>query len=141
MLDYEESCSTLNYSQLATEFLFLKSEKERIKKEETAINKRFDTLTMKVIPDKMAEDGFQNVTLKGIGRIQLSKQAYCSVPAGMKFELFKWLKDNDFEELITEVVNSSTLKAFITEQSELGNDIPETIVNYQPFMRATVVKA
>jgi hypothetical protein len=132
--------SPLNYPKLALLFKDLKDEKAVLKKKLAYVDMKYDILTQEIIPDKMAEDGFQTVSLKEGGRIQISGQAYCSTHAGMKEALFQWLRENDFEELVTEVVNPGTLKAFVKEQLEMGNPVPdEEIINYQPYSRATVV--
>jgi hypothetical protein len=50
------------------------------------------------------------------------------------------MHDNGFEDLITEVVNASTLKAFIKEQLDMGNPVPDdTVIRYDPYTRASVV--
>jgi hypothetical protein len=136
MKDYEE----MNYNELAIAVKELQAEHKAAKDIATAIYQKLEVLTTKIIPDKLAEDGFRSVNLADGGRIQLSSQAYCSTREGMKPALFAWLQEHDFPELITEVVNASTLKAFIKEQTELGNDVPpDEIVNYQPYSKASVV--
>lgn len=130
----------MNYQQLAEAVKKYQAEIADAKAAEARARNVYDTLTIEIIPDKMAEDGFRSVNLADGGRIQLSPQAYCSTRAGMKNALFQWLLDNDFQDLITEVVNPGTLKSFIKEQLEAGNPVPDDeIVNYQPFTRASVV--
>lgn len=140
--EYRSNIGMMKYPQLADEFRALADEKARLKALTSEITRKYDILTMEVLPDKLAEDGFRNVSLDSGFRFQASVQANCSTRAGQKEALFQWLTENGFPDLITEVVNPSTLKAFIKEQSELGNPVPdEDIVNYQPYTRVTLVKA
>lgn len=140
--EYEDSLWNLGYKELADEFSALKDEKDKLKKMVNEVEAKYEALTTRVLPDKMAEDGFKNVTLEGIGRFQASQQAYCSTRAGQKQALFDWLESNGFDDLITEVVNPSTLKAFIKECQDEGRPAPpDEIVNYQPFTRVTLVKS
>lgn len=132
--------SGMNYLQLSEVCMQLKEAKSDLKKQLADIDAQIDYVTIELIPEKLAEDGFSSVNLDNGKRIQLSSQAYCSTRAGQKEALFEWLQEHEFGELITEVVNPSTLKAFVKEQLEEGNEVPpDEIVNYQPFMRASVV--
>ena len=141
MEDYIQHRETLSYPELADEFRKLQDIKADLKRQSAIVTKQYDALTTQVLPDKMAEDGFRNVALAEGGRFQASAQAYCSTVGGMKFELFQWMRDNEFNDLITEVINASTLKAFITEQNKLGNPVPsDEIVNFNPYTRVTLVK-
>lgn len=136
-----EEFSCMGYPELGSAIKTLQAEKKVLKDQIGRLERKYDTITIEIVPDKLAEDGLRGAPLADGSRIQLSTQAYCSTRAGMKQALFDWMIAHDFEELITEVVNPSTLKAFIKEQREAGNETPDdTIVNYQPYSRATVVK-
>jgi hypothetical protein len=137
---FEQDCSGKGYNELATILMELQQRKDEIKKMESMVTAQIDAITIRVIPDKMAEDRFRSVNLVNGGSIRLSKQAYCSTREGQKQALFEWLQEHEFPELITEVVNPSTLKAFIHEQLEAGNPVPgEDIINWQPYTRASIV--
>lgn len=144
MSEYDDAVKryeVMSYKDLAIEFQALKQIKADAKLEAAAVEEKFDALTKQVIPDKMTEEGIKTIAIDGVGRLQLSAQAYCSTKAGMKDALFDWLIENDFKDLITDVVNASTLKAFIKEQLNLGEKVPpDEIINYDPYLRASVVK-
>ena len=131
-----------SYKELAGVFQALTQAKKDLKSELAVIEERLEALTIDVIPDKLAEDGMKNVTLADIGRWQVSPQAYCSTRAGMGPAVQDWMREHGFEDIISEVINASTLKAFIKEQLELGNDVPgDDLVNYEPYLKASLVKA
>lgn len=134
--------SAMSYSQLATVYRQIDGDIKELKQLMSQAQKLFDLLTKEVLPDKINEDGFRNVPLKEGGRFQPSVQAHCSVRAGMKPDLFNWLHEHEFDDLVTEVVNPSTLKSFIKEQLQAGNPVPsEEVVNYEPYTRVTLVKS
>lgn len=140
--DYEDTLGSMNYGDLAQEFKYLRESMDEAKKLHADLWKRYEVLTTQVLPDRMAEDGFKNITLEGVGRFQASEQARCSTREGQKEALFQWLQDNGFEDLITEVVNPSTLKAFVKECRDGGRPVPpDEIVNYEPYTRVTLVKS
>src|SRR5262245_50036848 len=47
----------------------------------------YDLLRLKLIPDKMMGDNLQNITYKGIGRVQLTADVLVSQKKGLKDEL------------------------------------------------------
>lgn len=125
-------------AQLLTEAKVAKEEADKVRKQ---ANEYFDLLRLEIIPDKMEEIGVSSMRIKGLGTLSTTADAYVSVKSGMKEELHAWLIANGFESFITEQVNSSTLKAFVKEQDAKGNPIPDdSIINYTPFLRASVTK-
>lgn len=134
---YEE----LTLTQLAKEMVRLKEAKTQADEALKAATAEFDLVRLKVVPDKMSELDISSMNINGVGRLGIAGDAYCSTLKGQKGALFQWMEDNDHVSLITEVINPSTLKAFIKEQKDLGNPIPDdTIISYTPFLRASVTK-
>ena len=132
---------TKSYKDLAILFRELRDKKAKLKSELRTIEAKIDALTVDVIPDKLAEDGFKNVRVDGVGQIKLSTQAFCSTRAGMSEAVREWMVEHGFGELVTETINPATLKSFIKEQMEHGGDVPpDDLINFQPYSRATVVK-
>jgi hypothetical protein len=131
---------SLKYPQLADVIHQFKKDIKAHEEHIKGLNFILDVITKEIIPDRLAEDGMRGVPLADGSRIELRSNAYCSTRAGMKEALFNWLIEQELDELITEVVNPSTLKSFIKEQLESGNPVPpDEIVNYQPYVQATLV--
>lgn len=141
--EWTRKFESMNFPELAAEFRRLKSELDEAKKRETKIRSIFDLLTIEIIPDKMAENGFRTLNLAdGGGRIELRADARCNTAAGQGERLREWLKEHGYEAIVSESVHPGTLKAFIKEQKAAGEEVPpEDIVSYNPFTRATVVRA
>lgn len=143
-IDYDktvEHYSAMKLPQMAAELKSLNQEVEAQDRILKDLKAKRDILRINVIPERMEEEGTSNATYKGVGRLQLTGDAHVSTVKGAKDDLMQWLIDNDFEDLITEVVNASTLKAFYKEQFEKGNPVPpDTIVRFDPFTRASITK-
>ena len=133
-------CEGLTWPQLADKVYELRNLKADLKKRQTEIQKQLEVVCREVIPDRMAEEGLRGIPLTDGSRLELRSYAFCSVKAGQKENLFNWLSDHDHGDLISEVVNPSTLKAFIKEQLEAGNEVPpDDVVSYDPYVEATLV--
>jgi hypothetical protein len=130
----------MGWPEMAETIRGLQSKKAGLQDQIKNINERLKVMCIDVIPDKMAQDGLRGVPLADGGRIELRSKAYCSVRAGQKPALESWLVEIDAEDLIQPTVNASTLKAFVKERLDRGDEIPEEIINYQPFVEATLIK-
>ena len=106
----------------------------------TYIQKKYDYLSIEVIPDRMDEEDIKSLTIKGLGRMQLKSDIRCNVLAANKEAVQNWLTDNGHASMINPTINSGTFKAFIKERMKDGKDWPEDLVNVSPYSRASVVK-
>lgn len=99
-----------------------------------------DIIRFEVIPSTMDDQGIQSVNIKGVGTLYLSGEVLVSVKQAMGPDLQDWLRDHGFGDLISEVVNSSTLAAFVREQMKAGHEVPEHLLNIHPRTRAAIKK-
>ncbi len=104
------------------------------------LQKQWDDLRKVHIPNKMEEMGIESVRIEGVGTVSERTDAYCSTPAKNKQALYDWLEQHGHGDLITDTVNSSTLKAFMKEQILEGNDVPDDIVNFTPYTYVAITK-
>ena len=105
------------------------------------INKELDVIRTKKIPELMESMELRNVTIEGLGRVQLAADIYASTREGQKDAAMTWLRDCGYGGMITETYNASSLKALFRRLMADGTDIPEDIFNVTPFLRASIVKA
>ena len=119
----------------------LKEKITKLEREVKDLKAEYDILRKDVLVEKMEALGAGNINLKGIGRLTIRSDAYVNTVGGKREELFEWLRSNGFEDLVTETVNASTLKAFYKEQFEKGNEVPpEDIVSFTPFDMVSITK-
>ena len=119
----------------------LQAAKDDLESQLTIINKELDVIRTKKIPELMESMELRNVTIEGLGRVQLAADIYASTREGQKEAAMNWLRDLGYEGMITETYNASSLKALFRRLMVDGADIPEDIFSVTPFMRASIVKA
>lgn len=118
----------------------LQEEKNALEADLSAVNKELDFIRTKAIPELMESMELRNVTIEGIGRVQLASDIYTSTRDGKKDAAMEWLRDLGYEDMIQETYNSSSLKALFRRMLAEGIDIPDDIFNVTPFTRASIVK-
>ena len=119
----------------------LQGQKDKLETELSDINKELDVIRTKKIPELMESMELRNVTIEGLGRVQLAADIYASTREGQKEAAMTWLRDCGYENMITETYNASSIKALFRRLMADGADIPDDIFNVQPFLRASIVKA
>ena len=119
----------------------LQGQKDKLETELSDINKELDLIRTKKIPELMESMELRNVTIEGLGRVQLAADIYASTREGQKETAMTWLRDCGYDNMITETYNASSLKALFRRMISEGIDIPDDIFNIQPFIRASIVKA
>lgn len=130
----------MNLRQLAERMKATRAELDDTKADASALQKEWDSLRKKWLPKKMEEMGIVDVRFEGVGTVSERTDAYCTTPAKNKAALYEWLNENGHGDLITDTVNASTLKAFIKEQILEGNDVPDHIVNFEPYTYVAITK-
>lgn len=106
-----------------------------------AAQNHYDHLSIRVVPDKMEDEGVSVLTLPGIGRVNCRADLRVNTIKGFRASLFDWMRDNGHEDMVTDTINSSTLKAFLKEQMAEGNDVPpEEYLSIHPYTRAVITK-
>ena len=119
---------------------FLQRHKDLLENELSDINKELDLIRTKKIPELMETMELRNVTIEGLGRVQLTADMYVSTREGQKAAAMTWLNDCGYSNMITETYNASSLKALIRRMMVQGTEIPDDIFNVHPFVRASITK-
>lgn len=134
--DYGE----MDLAELAAEMKRTEVELADAKAVATDLQKKWDLLRKNIIPEKMESMGLETTRITGIGTIGFRHDAYCNVIKGAAPDLMEWLRDNGAGDLIKENVNSSSLKAYIKELFNNGEEIPEAYVNFNPYTYVSITK-
>jgi hypothetical protein len=138
MTDEYEALDLIELARLMRQ---TQTELDEAKAKCTALQKDFDELRIQVIPSRMEELGVKNITLDGVGRLQVTADMYVNTPANNRVAVQEWMREHDHAELISATINGSTLKAWVKEQMKNGEEIPTDLINISPFMRASITKA
>lgn len=119
----------------------LQGQKDKLETKLSDINKELDVIRTKKIPELMESMELRNVTIEGLGRVQLAADIHASTREGQKEAAMTWLRDCGYDNMITETYNASSVKALFRRLMADGVNIPDDIFNVQPFLRASIVKA
>lgn len=125
--------------ELANKLRGLKDLKEAQEADLKDTNMAIEAITKVLLPQKMDEQGIQNVKIDGVGRISLRGEVYASILAENRELAYDWLRNTGRAALITNTVNPSTLKAAAKEWIKNGEEIPE-FIKITPATVATLTR-
>lgn len=151
------------YKDLAARMVELAHAKKLAEMEVSRIGAEFDVIRLRVVPNRMADEGIKGLRIEGVGRLGLTSDAYCNLIPGAKEGLFNWMREHEYGDLIKEEVNPSSLKSLVksihadhlaleTEFNPAADAEPDPeadkdefeqiseFVKFTPFMRASVTK-
>ena len=136
-----EEFEAMSVPELAGALRELKSRLEEVGRLKTEIQKSYDFLSMDVLPERMDEEGIQTLKIKDVGRLQMSSDIRCAVPAANRDAVKDWLTEHGHGSMVSETINASTLKAFVREMMKENKEYPAELLKVTPYSRATVVKS
>lgn len=131
----------LSFKELAEAF---KSIKDEIAEKDHEIKKQkeiFDLLRLKIIPDKLDQEGLSSINIRGVGRLGVTLDCNVSVLAENRAAFYEWLEAEGHGGIIKPYAQPATVKAFIKEQIKEGHKFPDDLVKADPFFRASVTKS
>ena len=108
---------------LADELAELKDRKKALDNELKAVNARI-TEVEEQLASKMVEEEIQSFQRSG-RTFYVTTKVFANVVPDRKTELFTWLKENGFGDMVQETVNSQTLSAWVREQLADSDQLPE----------------
>lgn len=138
-INYSEHYSGKSALDLVKSMGNLREVKESLEAQLTEINKEYDYLRITAIPNKFDEDGIENLTVDGVGRVSLAGDMYVSIPSDMREEAYEYIDLIGKGDVITRSINSSTLKAMVKAMIKAGDEIPP-MIKVTPFTRASITK-
>lgn len=118
---------------LGEEMARLREELKEKKAEVKEIQARYDEVRHRQLPEAMANAGL--VTDSGKGKFTLSDGSTIYLASSVKAYVRRddegtfhsWLRANGHADLIRETVHHQTLRAFVREQLEQGNPLPNVV--------------
>ena len=142
-----EGIAPSSIAALGERLVALKGEVQRAEADVKLLKNERDQIAKEVLPDAMraaglvGDNGKGSFTLADGTKVHLRTNMYASYIKAKQVAFFAWLVANGHGELIKETVNAQTLKAFIREQREEGNDIPQDLVTVHDEVVAVAVKS
>ena len=124
--------------ELASKLSALRERKEALKEEEKQLNDEIADVEQQLV-DMMIDEEMQNFTYSG-KLFYLNQQVRVSPRAEVKEKVFAWLKDNGYEDLVYETVNSNRFSAFCKElMEENDGELPEDLAGLVNIFEKTAI--
>lgn len=108
---------------LAIKLKSLRDEKTELETRLKEINAEIDTVDFE-LATMMTDSETQNFTIAGT-MFCLTNKVRASAVADRKEELYDTLRSEGYGDLVYETVNANSLSAFVKEQMEEHDDVPE----------------
>lgn len=135
-MDNESSKVVAMVRQMA----FLKQNIDSLAEEQSGLQRQYDAIRLKDLPDLMQDEGYKNLSVTGVGRVALRVDVYASIPASSKDEAYAWLIANGHEGMVAPYVQPGTLKAWCRGMLRDGVELPPELFKVVPFTMATITK-
>jgi len=137
---HDTDFSDLSLAELGKLLAQAKADHAAASEAEKKAKKFYDMLRLSVIPDRMEEEEITSINIADVGRLGVASDMQTSVLAENRDAFHSWMRENGHGDLVKETVHSSTMKAFIKEQIQNGEEIPDDLVKVHAFMRASITK-
>lgn len=127
--------------EMAEVFILLKNSREVMDKALKDVTKLRDTVSYKLLPEMMSDDGMTSFVTNTGYRVSVSNRFSASFVD--KESGYDWLRENDLGDIIVETVNSQTLSATIRRMMEdEGIEPPEEAIktSIAPYTSVTKVQ-
>ena len=114
--DNDQVLATGDHIEVIRHYDHIRKATAQIKEARKALDEIEEKFSREFVPDVMRKHDVRNITIEGVGRVQISNKYSASIADKPKG--YQWLMDNGHGALITETVNSSTLSAFAKNYME-----------------------
>lgn len=118
----------------------LRDVKETAADIESQLGKVLEKMRQETIPNSFKESGVTTLTVDGY-RYTISQTLRASIRADKKLDAYKWLRENDLGDLITETVNASTLSAQARKMAEDGTELEPDLFNVSIVPNTSITQA
>jgi hypothetical protein len=135
-----EEYEKLPVVELVKEMSKVKAQLDEVKAQKTDLQKLYDLLRLRLLPERMDAEDVSTLTVDGAGRVSLQSDLYFSIPADRREEAYKWLRENGAGDIIRPTVNAGTGKAWAKEMLLNGKQLPEGLFKVTPYTRAIITK-
>lgn len=110
---------------LADELAGLKERKKELENTLKEVNARIATVE-ETLSTMMLEEEVQSFNRNG-KTFYVQTKTFASAVPERKQDLFAWLKDHGYGDMVTETVNHNTLSAFVREMLSETDQLPEDL--------------
>lgn len=141
LADQLRAASNKGSTQLSRAFVVLHALQGSFEERSKILNAMFAVYKTSVVPGVFENEGVPHVALAEGFRVGTSMTSFTSMVSDQKEEAMKWLRNNDYADIIQETVNSSTLSALARNLREEQNiDLPEQFFTTKDVANTSVTR-
>lgn len=119
----------------------LKQQIEKLGAEKTRLQKQYDALRFKEIPNVMEPMGIEKMSISGIGTVYLEGNVDVNIPAAVRDDAYQYVEEVlESGEIIKPFIQSSTLKASGKKWILAGYDLPEDLFKVSTYQLAKILR-
>lgn len=100
----------------------------------------YNRMMFGIVPDIMTDAELTTVGVEDVGKCRVQDEITASAIPEKKAELYDWLVDNEFEDMITKSVNAQTLAAFVRRRMKENAPLPTECLNIKPVTKAIITR-
>ena len=141
MDQYADKYEGMTLAGLAMAMAEIRAAHDNAKAVSSRIWSEHEYLAKRAIPETMEAMGLTSCNLDGIGRLEIRHDVSVSIPPENKQDVYVWVQENGYGDLIQGTINSSTFKAQVKKWVIDGEDFPIELIKYTPFDNAVLIKA
>jgi len=132
----------LSSVELASMMSVLAEEISSLNDKKRVLQADYDAIRKHALPDAMDAEGISNMSVVGIGRINLRSDLYATIPAANKPAAFDWLRGTGHGGVVKEEVHTGTLKALLKSLIREGKELPpEDLIRVTPYSMAVLTRS
>ncbi len=91
------------------------------------VQRAYDEIRKKLLPDAMASAGLKSLKLADGGSVYVQTKTQAAVREGDRGRFYEWLRENGHAGLVQPYVHPGTITAWAKEQREAGAAIPPMV--------------
>jgi len=105
-----------------------------------------DVIKFSALPEAFEDEGIKSFTTTDGYRVTVSQLLRASCNKDHKFEAYQWLRENGFENIVTETVNAGTLSSVArmllegTDPDAEVHELPDELFNVNITPTTSVTK-
>ena len=123
---------------LAKEMKELRAQIDALDDTKKPLVKRYDAIRFADLPTAIEEAGVSKMSIRDVGTVFLRTDVNAKILD--KERAKEWMVENGYGDLITEMVNGSTLKAWARERLIEGEELPTDLFSIKPYEYAVINK-
>lgn len=126
---------------IAATWIKVRDELAEVSARKSTLSAWEEIIAMEALPDALEKEGVDMAEWAGIGKVTTEAVVFATVLKSNRDAFYAWLRKHKLGDLITETVNSSTLKAWVKTRMAEGKPLPKDLLKVTPATKAKLTRS